>query len=243
MGRFSDIGGMAVVDLQTKACPFCAETIQAAAVKCRFCGEFLNTEKARALEADNKTDESDSSEKSDLPEGVLFAGSPSLWGLAPAVVKALVVLAVAWLLIKLPLESWANSMLALKLTANQAFAISRYRVMAGFGLGMAVVLILLLKGFSLRMIHYEVNADRIEWTRGILDRRVDNIDMFRVIDLKMRRSLLDCLVGVGTIALTTTDKSDPHFVFEKVRYCRDLYDAIKKASLDADRKTGVVHLE
>jgi len=228
---------MVAVDMQTKSCPFCAETIQAAAVKCRFCGEFLNTEKAKALEAE------DPSDQSDLPDGILFAASPSLWGLAPAVVKALVVLAVAWLLIKLPLESWANSMFALKLTANQAFAIGRYRVIAGFGLGVVVALILLLKALRLKMIHYEVNADRIEWTRGILDRRVDNIDMFRVIDLKMRRSLLDCLVGVGTIALTTTDKSDPHFVFEKVRYCRDLYDAIKKASLDADRKTGVVHLE
>jgi len=228
---------MVAVDMQTKSCPFCAETIQAAAVKCRFCGEFLNTEKAKALEAE------DPSDQSDLPDGILFAASPSLWGLAPAVVKALVVLAVAWLLIKLPLESWANSMFALKLTANQAFAIGRYRVIAGFGLGVVVALILLLKALRLKMIHYEVNADRIEWTRGILDRRVDNIDMFRVIDLKMRRSLLDCLVGVGTIALTTTDKSDPHFVFEKVRYCRDLYDAIKKASLEADRKTGVVHLE
>jgi membrane protein YdbS with pleckstrin-like domain len=233
---------MAVVDLQTKACPFCAETIQAAAVKCRFCGEFLNTEKARALEAEADAD-SESSEGEQVDDGILFAASPSLWGLAPAVVKALLVLAVAWLLIKLPLESWANSMFALKLTANQAFAISRYREIAGFGLGTAVLLILVLKALTLKMIHYEVNADRIEWTRGILDRRVDNIDMFRVIDLKMRRSLLDCLVGVGTIALTTTDKSDPHFVFEKVRYCRDLYDAIKKASLEADRKTGVVHLE
>ncbi|MHC4542783.1 MAG: PH domain-containing protein [Planctomycetota bacterium] len=88
-----------------------------------------------------------------------------------------------------------------------------------------------------------MNADRIEWSRGILDRRVDNIDMFRVIDLKMRRSLLDCIFGVGTVALVTTDKSDPEFVFEKMRYSRDLYDIIKKASLEADRKTGVVHLE
>ncbi|MHC4542782.1 MAG: hypothetical protein ACYS74_23895 [Planctomycetota bacterium] len=62
-----------------------------------------------------------------------------------------------------------------------------YRVLAGVGVAVLVLLILLLKTLVLKMVYYEVNADRIEWSRGILDRRVDNIDMFRVIDLKMRR--------------------------------------------------------
>jgi len=61
--------------------------------------------------------------------------------------------------------------------------------------------------------------------------------------LKMRRSLLDCIVGVGTVGLITTDKTDPVFNFEKVRRARRLYDIIKRASLEADRTTGVVHLE
>jgi len=235
---------MVAIDMQTKSCPFCAETIQAAAVKCRFCGEFLNTAKARALEADPDEDpELSEEEQEDIDDDILFAGRPSLWGLAPAVVKGLVVLAIAWLLIKLPLEGYVNSLLNLKLTATQAFAIGRYRVLAGGAIVALVILILLLKAFKLKMIYYEVNADRIEWSRGILDRRVDNVDMFRVIDLKMRRSLLDCIFGVGTIALITTDKTDPEFEFEKVRDCRYLYDIIKKASLAADRKTGVVHLE
>jgi uncharacterized membrane protein YdbT with pleckstrin-like domain len=158
-------------------------------------------------------------------------------------VKGLIVLIIAWLLIRLPLESFVNSLLGLKLTATQAFAIGRYRMIAGEGIGALVILILLFKAFKLKMIYYEVSADRIEWSRGILDRRVDNVDMFRVIDLKMRRSLLDCIFGVGTIELITTDKTDPVFEFEKIRDCRYLYDVIKKASLDADRKTGVVHLE
>ena len=50
---------MVLIDLTTKPCPFCAETIQSAAVKCRFCGEFLNTAKARALQ-----------EKTDNPENI-----------------------------------------------------------------------------------------------------------------------------------------------------------------------------
>jgi len=233
---------MVAVDMQTKSCPFCAETIQAAAVKCRFCGEFLNSEKAKTLQAKMESD-SASSEEEETDGSVLFADKPSLFGMAPAMIKALVVLALAWFLVKFPLEGLASNLMGLKLTANQAFAISRYRVIAGFGLGVLAVLILLFKALKLKMIYYEVTADRIEWSRGILDRRVDNIDMFRVIDLKMRRSLLDCIFGIGTVVLTTTDKSDPEFVFEKVRYCRDLYDAIKKASLEADHKGSVVHLE
>ena len=243
-GGLSDIYLMASIDMQTKPCPFCAETIQAAAVKCRFCGEFLNSEKARALEADPDVDpELSEEEDEDADDNILFAGRPSLWGMAPAIVKGLIFIAIAWLLIRLPLESYANSLLGLKLTANQAFAIGRYRMITGEAIGAIVILILLFKAFKLKMIYYEVTADRIEWSRGILDRRVDNVDMFRVIDLKMRRSLLDCIFGVGTVELITTDKTDPVFEFEKVQDCRYLYDIIKKASLEADRKTGVVHLE
>ncbi len=236
---------MAVIEMQTKPCSFCAETIQAAAVKCRFCGEFLNTAKARALEADPdaELEPAEEEEQEDADDNILFACRPSLWGMAPAMVKGLIFIAIAWLLIRLPFESYVNSLLDLKLTANQAFAIGRYRVIAGEAIGALVILILLLKAFKLKMIYYEVTADRIEWSRGILDRRLDNVDMFRVIDLKMRRSLLDCIFGVGTVVLITTDKTDPEFEFEKIQDCRYLYDIIKKASLEADRKTGVVHLE
>jgi membrane protein YdbS with pleckstrin-like domain len=237
---------MAFVDLQTKPCIFCAETIQARAVKCRFCGEFLNSEKAKALQAEAEAKvnpDSESPEEEETDDSILFAGRPSLWGMAWQMVKCLLVLVLAGCLVKLPLEEMLKKLPELRLTANEALAIGYYRVLAGLVIGALVVLRLMIGILKLKMVYYEVNADRIEWSRGILDRRVDNIDMFRVVDLKMRRSLLDCIFGVGTVELITTDKTDPEFVFEKVRDCRDLYDIIKKASLEADRKTGVVHLE
>lgn len=235
---------MAVVDLQTKQCLFCAETIQAQAVKCRFCGEFLNSKKARnlekKLESNSATSEDEGEETDDT---ILFAGKPSLLGMAPAVVKGMFFLAAAYLLIRLPLEIMADELLGLNLTDNQVLAFGQYRAIAGFGLATIVLLVLLIKIIKLKMIYYEVSAERIEWERGIFDRKVDNLDMFRVIDLKMRRSIIDVILGIGTVALMTTDKTDPEFVFEKVRNCRLLYDVIKKASLDADRRTGVIHLE
>lgn len=182
-------------------------------------------------------------EDEETNDNVLFVARPSLWGMAAAMVKGLLFFALAGILVRLPLENLINDLLDLGLTESQSLTVGVYRVIAGFGLGLIVVLILLIKVVRLKMTCYEISPDRIEWSRGILDRHVDNIDMFRVIDLKMRRTVLDCIFGIGTVGLVTTDKTEPKFEFEKVRRPRELYDIIKKASLEADRRTGVVHLE
>jgi uncharacterized membrane protein YdbT with pleckstrin-like domain len=162
-----------------------------------------------------------------------------LWGAAPAAIKGLVIVVLAILLIKIPLEGLLGS----KLTQNQVMVFARYRFIVGLGICLAAAFYIALNIIRLRMVYYEVTPARIEWNRGILDRKVDNLDMFRIIDLKLRRSALDCILGIGAVVLTTTDKSDPEFAFEKVRDPRRLYDIIKKASLEADRRTNVVHLE
>jgi hypothetical protein len=45
------------------------------------------------------------------------------------------------------------------------------------------------------------------------------------------------------VGLITTDKTYPEFVFEKIRDSRRLYDVIKEASLEADKRSGVIHVE
>jgi membrane protein YdbS with pleckstrin-like domain len=231
------MGTMTFDRMGTKECAFCGERIRAEAIKCRFCAEFLNTEEAKALEAQL------AGEPLSLQDRILFQGRPSLFGMVGAAMKGFFFVALGIVISSWPIERVVNRLLALELTEQQLSTFGGYRGLAGFGLILIVVLLLLIKMLRLKMTRYEVTAERIEWSRGILDRKVDNLDMFRVIDLKLRRSLLDCALGVGTVELIATDKTDPQFTFEKMRDSRRLYDVIKKASLEADRHSRVVHLE
>jgi len=225
------------VEKQTKQCPFCAETILSAAIKCRYCGEFLNNKRAASLDAEPAN--GDSMEPRQLDKTLHFEARPSLWALFGTVFRALIFFTIAIICICYPIED----VLGPELSIDQAVTFARYRLMAGIAVGILIALNLAVKILLLKSIHYEVTPDRIEYSRGIFDKKIDNTDMFRVVDLKMRRSLLDCIVGVGSISLETTDKSDPQFTFKKVKNPRRLYDVIKKASLEADRRRSVIHLE
>ncbi len=238
---------MQLTTSQTKVCPFCAETILSAAIKCRHCGEFLNTARAKAMltqpgrqggTGDGQQADGEDASK-EQPNAVVYSGRPSLWAIAWDFVKGAGVLSAAILIMAWHIEriSW------LHLSAQSIAVVGKYRVLLGLGLIIVVGLILFYKAWKIRMTHYEVSPDRIEYGEGIFDRKVDNLDMFRVVDIKLRRNILDCIVGVGTVLLTTSDKSHPEFEFKKIKNSRELYDTIKKASLSADRRTNVIHME
>ena len=169
--------------------------------------------------------------------------TPSLWGLAGLFFTATMFLVVAWFL-------WSYSIgdIVQKLTPNiledgVVQQINYYCRCVGIATALLTVLIVILRIAQLKSIHYEVSPDRIEYARGIFSRKIDNMDMFRVTDIKLHRSLLDCLTGVGTVTLVTKDETDPFFDFKKVTSPKKLYDMIKTASLKADRRQGVVHLD
>ncbi len=240
---------------RTKSCPFCAEEIRYEAVKCRFCGEFLYGDRATTRTKFGPADfhpEAEEGEEAFVEEqeeddDVLWYGRPSVFALTGTVLKLSIFCVVCWAIVQYRVTQAAvyvdNYLPRVNLSPEQWSRIEAWIDLGALALIAGALLALLWKLATLKSIYYEVTPDRIEWSRGIFDRRVDNIDMFRVIDLKLRRSLLECLLGIGTVQITTKDDSDPTFDFVKVRRCRDLYDVIKAAGLEADRTRNVIHVE
>ena len=225
---------MEIVEQQTKRCRFCAEIIQLEAIKCRFCNEFLNQPK--------KTSGDDDKDKDEL-ERVFFKGRPSMWALVGFIIPALLFMVLAGFLMFYPIGNFLQKYPGLNLSENQIVTTAYYARLTGLGISGLAVLLLAAKTAQLKSTRYEVTADRIEWSRGIFSRKIDNLDMFRVVDLRLQRSLLDCIVGIGTVTLFTKDQTDPEFHFEKIKKPRKLYDILKKTSLDADQKQNVIHIE
>jgi len=235
---------------QSKSCPFCAERIRYEAVKCRFCGEFLYGDRQESGVKFGPAEEDPDAESEtaeELGEDILWYGRPSVLALVGPIVKIGLFVALFGAVYKYRVSNvlaWLDPHMAKINFSPELLARIEGRIDLGaLLLIIAAALLLLWKIASLKSIYYEVTPDRIEWSRGIFDRQVDNLDMFRVIDLKLRRSLLEYILGIGTVRLTTKDESDPHFDFVKVRDCRYLYDVIKEAGLEADKTRNVIHVE
>ena len=63
---------------------------------------------------------------------------------------------------------------------------------------------------------YTLTAQRLRVQQGLLFRRTEELELYRVKDISVDQPLLQRLAGCGRVVLETTDRSTPHIVLDAI---------------------------
>ncbi len=79
-----------------------------------------------------------------------------------------------------------------------------------------------------RFTRYELTTQRLRTRQGVLNKRTDEIELYRVRDFTVEQSLWQRAVRLGSVRLVTSDRSHPEMVLKNVSGHGALADLLRE---------------
>ncbi|MEG3172274.1 PH domain-containing protein [Sphingomonas sp. ZB1N12] len=110
------------------------------------------------------------------------------------------------------------------------------------GVGFVIIGVRWLKN---RSTSYEITDQRLIIKRGILFKTIDEIELYRIKDVRLGYSLLNQMTDIGTIILTSSDRttSGGEFTLRDIPMARDRREGLRKLVDRARQRRGVRELD
>jgi len=94
-----------------------------------------------------------------------------------------------------------------------------------------------------RSRHYRLTTRRVVLETGLLSKRLEQVDLYRVSDYTVVRPLSQRVLGTGNLILRTLDKSSPVVAIEGIKAdVVALYERVRAATESEKAKRGAVRL-
>lgn len=101
-------------------------------------------------------------------------------------------------------------------------------------------------GLPLSFTKYMMTEDRLFIEQGFLNKKEDEVRLYRIMDVSLTRSFLQRIVGVGTIHCCSADKTMKDFDIISVKKPKDVKEQLSQlieAQRDAKRVTNREYMQ
>ena len=95
---------------------------------------------------------------------------------------------------------------------------------------------LLVAWIRLRSTMYRVTNQRVLVEQGVFSKTVDEIDLRYVDDSTFTQSLVERILGIGSVTLISSDKSSPRYVLRSIRDPRGVREMIRAEAYQTSQR-------
>ena len=81
-------------------------------------------------------------------------------------------------------------------------------------------------GLPLSFTKYKLGNDRLFRETGFFSTKYEEVVLYRVRDISLKRNLWQKIFGVGTVIITSADATCPELVFKNIKRSFDVKEAI-----------------
>ena len=99
------------------------------------------------------------------------------------------------------------------------------------------------KWLVLRNIRYELTSERLRIRQGVLNKELDELELYRIRDYKLEQPLILRLFSLGNITLRTSDTSHPLIMLRAIRDGEHVREQIRKYVEECRVKKRVLPLD
>lgn len=88
---------------------------------------------------------------------------------------------------------------------------------------------------------YKINEEQITIKSGLFSTCEDLAYMYKIQDIRLKRSFFERIFGLGTLICFTSDTTNPELRLEHIKNANDIKDFIMKASEEQRMKRRTLH--